>query len=285
MGVSTGRRKATSKSVAAPPPSESGRKTALVTGASSGIGRELAVVFAEHGYDLVVVSRNERNLARLGRDVHRATGVQVTVLPYDLAQPRSRRALFAATAKRGLAIDVLVNDAGIVAQGELSGMTTAKLMGIVQLNVAALTELTSLFLQPMLERRRGHILNVASTSAFQAVPYLAVYAASKAYVLSLTEALYEELRGTGVGATALCPGFTETPMLDDIRRTHEQPGLLPSLFISDAREVAREGYEACMRGEVIRVPGLANQLLAGTAGLQPRWVMRAIASFIGRHAV
>jgi short-subunit dehydrogenase len=262
-----------------------GRPTALITGASSGIGRELAVVFAEEGHDLVLVSRNKKRLDRLAGELEAAWGIRATVIAKDLADPRAPRALFSATKRRGIDVDVLVNDAGVVAQGDFRDMATAKVMNLVQLNVVALTELTSLYLQPMVQRGHGRILNVASTSAFQPVPYLAVYAASKAFVLSFTESINDELKGTGVNATALCPGFTETPMLDDIRHSHKDAGLLPSIFISDAKQVARDGFEACRNEEVVRVPGLANQLLASAAGMQPRWMMRAIASFVGRRAV
>jgi short-subunit dehydrogenase len=259
--------------------------TTLITGASTGIGRELAKVFAEHGHDLLLVARRKDKLDALARELRDDRGVRVTVIPKDLTEPGAARSLFTSIRRRRLEVDVLVNNAGVVEQGEFVAMDPARLNEIIQLNAVALTEMTRLFVRPMVERGEGRILNVASTSAFQPVAFMAVYAATKAFVLSLTEALSEELAGSGVTLTALCPGFTETPMLAHVREAHEAAGLLPDLFISDPRTVAREGYDAAMRGEVVHVSGVFNQVLATATSLQPRWLRRAFAGFIGKRAI
>jgi short-subunit dehydrogenase len=262
------------------------RSTALVTGASAGIGRQLAAVFAEHGHDLVLVARSRDKLRAVARELEAAHGASVTVVPKDLTAPGACRSLAASLRRRGIEVDVLVNDAGVLEYGEFHQTGAERLLRIVQLNVAALTELTRAFIGPMVDRGAGRVLNVASAAAFQAVPYMAVYAATKAYVLSLTEALSEELKGTGVTVTALCPGFTETPMLDNVRVEHaEQPGLYPSFLIADAATVAREGYRACMRGEVFHVPGVVNQVLTSAGTVQHSWLMRAFTAFLARRAI
>ena len=261
------------------------KSTALITGASAGIGRELAKVFAEHGHDLVLVARSKDKLDALARELSASYGVCATVIPKDLTEAGAPKSLFASVRRRTIDVDVLVNDAGVLEHGEFIKMKPQRLTEIIQLNALALTEMTRLFAAPMVERGSGRILNVASAASFQPVPYLAVYAATKAFVLSLTEALAEELADSGVTLTALCPGFTETPMLDHVREAHEDTGLLPQVFISDAKTVAREGYRSAMRGEVIHVSGVFNQLMTTATGLQPRWMKRAVAGFIGKRAI
>lgn len=261
------------------------KTTALITGASAGIGRELAKVFAQHGHDLILVARSKDKLDALARELARGCGVRVTVIPKDLTEAGAAKSLLASVRRRKLEVDILVNDAGILEHGEFIKMKPQRLTEIITLNAIALTEMTRLFAQPMVARGSGRILNVASSASFQAVPYLAVYAATKAFVLSLTEALSEELAGSGVTLTALCPGFTETPMLDHVRESHEDTGLLPQVFISDAETVAREGYRAAMRGEVIHVSGIFNQLLTTATSLQPRWLTRAFVGFVGKRAI
>lgn len=268
------------------PKSRSRRKsTALITGASAGIGRELAKVFAEHGHDLILVARSKNKLDALARELSASYGIRATVIPKDLTEPGAPKSLFVSVRRRKLSVDILVNDAGVLEHGEFVKMKPQRLTEIIQLNAVALTEMTRLFAEPMVKRGGGRILNVASSASFQAVPYLAVYGATKAFVLSLTEALSEELADSGVTLTALCPGFTETPMLDHVRESHQEPGLLPHVFISDAETVAREGYRSAMRGEVVHVSGIFNQLLTTATSLQPRWMTRAFVGFIGKRAI
>jgi len=253
--------------------------TALVTGASSGIGRELARVFAANGHDLVLVARRRDRLRALAAELERDHGVGVTVLVQDLEKPRAAGALFRAVERRGIDVDVLVNNAGIMANGDFVDIPLARHLAVVGLNVLVPTELAYLFLRPMLERGWGRILNVGSMAGFQALPRLSVYAATKAYALHLTEALSEELRGTGVSATALCPGFTDTEVLSqapDVRG-------LPSFAIGSAEAVARDGYRACMEGIPVYVSGLGNQLATQLIHYQPRWLRRTLGGMFARR--
>jgi len=259
------------------------RGTALVTGASAGIGRELAGIFAAGGYDLVLVARSEDKLTEVAEDVRRDHGRRATVLARDLLQPGAAAELLAATLAAGVEVDVLVNDAGVLELGAFVETPLDALERMVELNVRALTSLTRLFVPGMIARGGGRILNVASSASFQPIPSLAVYAATKAFVLSLTEALSEELRGTGVTVTALCPGLTATHMTDYAKETNPMASVFPDFLMADATEVARRGYEACMAGHVIEVPGLANRVLTDWSRLQPRWVVRTLGGLIGRR--
>jgi short-subunit dehydrogenase len=259
-------------------------QTALITGASTGIGRELAKIFAEHGFNLVVVARRQDQLETLANSLRTAHGIEVTVIASDLTATRAPQTLFELVQRQGIAIDILVNNAGINFHGGFKDISLENHLELLQLNVVALTALTHLWVKSMVERGYGRILNVASLSAFHPVPTLAVYAASKAYVLSFTEALAMELRGTGVTATALCPGFTDTAMLNIVSATTGRPTGVPSLLIGDPVQVAREGYQACLRGETIHVSGQLNQLAAFWLQYQPRWLGRALASFLTRRA-
>ena len=252
------------------------RPTALVTGASSGIGRELARVFAENGYDLVITARRRDRLADLATELGERVRVETVVA--NLATRNGMATLRKALRERDLGIDVLVNNAGAGASGEFAAMEATKSLSLIDLNVRALTELTHLVLPGMIERGRGRILNVASVASFQALPGMTVYAATKAFVLSFTEALSEELTTTGVTMTALCPGLTRTEMVDDLAAA-------PDFMMASASEVAREGYQACMAGEVIRIPGVANQALVTWLQYQPRWLKRFLSGVAGRAAV
>ena len=256
------------------------RQTALITGASAGIGRELATVFAEHGFDLVVVARRQHELETLAESLRAGHGVEVTVIALDLTIPVAPQTLFETTQRQGIEVDVLVNNAGISFHGDFKDIALENHLALIQLNISALTALTHLYLRPMVERGHGRILNVASVSAFQSFPNLAVYAASKAFVVSFSEALAVELRGTGVTVTALCPGFTETPMLHIESATTGRPASLPSLVIGDAAQVARDGYRACMQGETIQVSGLLNQFATFWMQHQPHWLGRTIGGWL-----
>src|SRR3954454_24043493 len=193
-------------------------------------------------------------------------------------------ALFAEVQRRNLDVDILVNNAGTMETGAFKDADTETLLGIVRLNVETLTALTSLFLEPMVARGKGRILNLASLAGFQPLPSMAVYAASKAYVLSLTEALAEELRGKGVSVSALCPGFTDTNMVENAKRENAAFRALPSAPMADAKSVAQDGYRACMSGEMIRVPGIALQMATGLIQAQ-RSLTRVVTGFFGRRAL
>ena len=248
----------------------------LVTGASAGIGRELARAFASRGYNLILAARREDALAALARELVAAHAIRAKTTPADLSLPGAAEAIANALEGEGVEVGILVNNAGVIFEGDFAGIALDDHLRLLQINVVALTSLTRLFLKPMLKRGAGRILNVASIAAFAPVPQIAAYAATKAYVLSLTESLSEELRGTGVTMTALCPGFTDTAMV----RGSEAAKALPSSMIMLPKVVAELGCAACLKGETICVPGLANRLLASGAQHLPRKIVRAIGGMV-----
>ena len=238
------------------------KSVAFITGASGGIGAEFARVFAADHHDLVLTARSVDQLEVLAAELRAAYGVEVVVLPADLAKPDAVAELLAETAKRGIAIDYLINNAGFGNYGNFADHEAATELEQIQVNITALTALTRGLLPGMLGRRNGRILNVASTAAFQPCPLLAVYGATKAYVLSFSEALAVELHGTGVSVTCLCPGPTESnfgrrsgfTLLETIK------GRIPS-----ARLVAEYGYQALFARETVAVHGIANRLLTASS--------------------
>ena len=249
-------------------------ETALITGASSGIGAELARLAAADGCGLVLVSRRRERLEAMARELSVAHGISARVLTADLSRPNASRRIAGELENEGLRIDVLVNNAGLGLYGEFSKSDLDRQLEVLQVNAVALTELTRLLLPGMIERGRGRVLNVASTAAFQPGPYMAVYYATKAYVLSFSEAIAEELKGTGVTVTALCPGpvtteFQEVAGVD--------AALFPKPLVMDAPEVARAGWEAARRGKRVVVPGVANKVLRQTVRFSPRRLVTAAA--------
>ena len=184
-------------------------KTALITGASGGIGYELAKLFAHDHYNLVLVARSASKLSQLADGLQRQFGISAKPLVADLAAPGAARRLFDQLGREGTAVDLLVNNAAYGIYGEFAGMPLEEIAGQIELNIAALTLLTRLFLPQMVERKYGRVLNIASTAGFQPGPLMAVYA-SKAYVISFSEAIANELKGSGVTVTCLCPGPTDT---------------------------------------------------------------------------
>lgn len=244
---------------------------ALITGASSGIGEALAKEFAKRGFDLVITARRTENLERLRSELEHQCNVQV--VSADLGTSDGVKLLL----EQLPPVDVLVNNAGIAYGGNFANQSDDEISNLIHLNIIALTQLTHALLPQMLDRGAGRILNVASVASFQPVPSLAAYAATKAYVLSLSESLSEELRGTGVNVTALCPGITKTALLDEVQGFD-----VPTGIASTPEDVAREGFEAMSRREVIRVPGIANQAALAWAKHQPRWLVRGIGGMIAR---
>ena len=255
----------------------------LITGASAGIGAELAREFARHGHRLTLVARRKDKLAALARELDAEHHVDVKVIVQDLARPAGPAAVLQATQAEGEAIGILVNNAGVIDVGPFVGAPVDKLVGMVNLNVRALTELTGLLLPAMVERRFGRILNVASLAAFQPVPGMAVYAASKAYVLALSEALGEELKGSGVTVSALCPGVTDTDMAAEIKAGSSTAARLPKELVSDPEDVAARAYKALMAGQAVLVPGLPNQITAAWAQVTPRWLTRYVTGIAARR--
>lgn len=250
---------------------------ALITGASGGLGREFARVFAEHGFDLVLVARRQDRLSRLAQDLGERYGVAVRVVAADLATSAGLVALTDFTAdlaRQGVVVDALVNNAGFGDCRDFAQADIAKLDRMIELNIRALTDLTYFYLGGMLERGRGRILNVASVGAFEAGPGMGTYFASKAYVLSLTEALAEELRGTGVTVTALCPGTTDTGFWN-VAEAGELSAARKAVIARPA-DVAAYGYHALMAGRVVAVPGLSNKLMVSAVRFVPRPALRRI---------
>ena len=251
----------------------SDRPTALITGASSGIGHELARVFAQHGYDLVLVARSREQLLYVAGQLREQAGVTVHVIVKDLARPTAAEELVAELSGSSLAIDVLVNNAGVGTYGPFAQTPLPAMVDLMYVNMMTLTHLTRLLLPEMIQRTSGKILNVASTAAFQPGPLMAVYYASKAYVLSLSEALANELAGSGVTVTALCPGPTRSAFQQRAGIRHTR---LMSGRIMDAASVARIGYDGLMHGRPVIIPGFRNRLLAFAVRLMPRSVVMRV---------
>jgi short-subunit dehydrogenase len=247
---------------------------ALVTGASGGIGEELARILARHGHDLVLVARSADKLAALAERLELDHGIQVRTMAKDLARSEAAGEIHEALAGEGLAVDILVNNAGGGLLGKFAEIGIEGYAEMLRLNVETPTMLTRLLLPPMLERGSGRILNVASTAAFQPGPLMAVYYATKAYLLSLSEALANEVAGTGVTVTALCPGPTETGFSSRAGSEHSRLFKGPTM---DARTVAEAGYAGLMAGKAVVIPGVRNRILAFGVRLAPRRVVTQIA--------
>ena len=238
--------------------------SALVTGASSGLGEVFARELVKRGANVVLVARSQDKLEALAQELRGDFQVSVEVLACDLSEPGAGNGLAARVRERGVQVDVLVNNAGFGLFGLLHEADPARVAQEVQLNVAALTELTCAVLPGMRARDRGAIVNVASTAAFQPLPYMAVYGATKAYVLSFTEALWAETRGTAVRVTALCPGATDTAFFDTAS-DNASVGTRMS-----PEQVVAAAFRALERRRCSVVPGLTNRLLAGSTRLLPR---------------
>jgi short-subunit dehydrogenase len=242
-------------------------KWALVTGASSGIGWALAEQLADGGAHLVLTARRRQRLTHLRKRLRTAHGVRVEVVSADLNQPDAPDEIFAFTNERGIVVDLLVNNAGLGSYGEFCASDRARELGIVQVNCSAVVHLTHLYLPGMLERRAGDILIVASTGAYQGVPYMATYAASKAFDLLFAEALAEEVNRYGVRVCALCPG----PTLSEFQKVAGVPDQLASVGIEEkAEQVARTGLRALAAGEHSVISGFTNWLGVEVQRITPR---------------
>ncbi len=249
------------------------RETVLITGASAGIGFELARLFAADGSDVIIVARRVDRLNKLAEELRNRFKANVRAVPADLTQEEARARLFDDLQRDGLQVDVLVNNAGFGAHGAVTNLPVDRQLEMIELNVSALVHLTCLFLPGMKERGRGGILNVGSTAAFQPGPFMAVYYATKAFVLHFTEALATELRGTRIAVTCLAPGPTHTEFASkaEVERTR-----LFSSGVMDAQSVARAGYRGFRRNKAIVIPGLKNKVLAFSVRLAPRAFTRRI---------
>jgi len=249
--------------------------TALITGASGGIGLELARIFAEQGFALVLVARNRERLEEIAVEL-KPTPVQV--LAKDLALVGAAEGIYREIPK----VDVLVNNAGYGVYGPFVKTPLDDELGMLQLNMTALVVLTKLYLPAMVAAKNGKILNVASTAAFQPGPLMALYYATKAFVLSFSEAIGNELEGTGVTVTALCPGPTATGF--QARTKLEKSRLIKRMKVMDARTVAEAGYRGLMAGKPVVIPGLMNKLLAQSVRFSPRVLVTKIARMMQEEA-
>ena len=247
--------------------------TALVTGASGGIGEELARLFAADGHSVVLVARSRDKLERLAGELAERHGVSARVMASDLARAEAPRELFDELRGAGVHVDALVNNAGFGSYGLFAETDLRSELDLLQVNVVALTHLTKLFLPAMQARRRGYVMNVASTAAFQPGPLMAVYYASKAYVLSFSEALANECGGTGVVVSALCPGPTETGFVAAAGMGESK---LFERGAMSARAVAESGYRGMLAGKAVVIPGFRNNLLARTVGFMPRGLVTKV---------
>lgn len=256
-----------------------GRPTALITGASAGIGREFAKVFAEHGHDVVLVARREAELEAAAAEVRQAYGVKAYVMACDLVPETAAQELFERVEAAGLQVDVLVNNAGMMQVAPFHEGKLGRAQKMVNLNITSLMNLTHWFVRPMVARGHGKILNIASVAAFMPTPTFGVYGATKAFVLSFSESLEQELKGTGVTVTCLCPGFTETDMLASGGGIE---GYIPEFMKLDAETVAREGFQACMKGKGVHVDSLTNNLFVQWVRLQPKWLVRNAGGLLTR---
>src|SRR5713101_8416763 len=255
--------------------------TALITGASSGIGESFAYALARQNYDLVLVARREDRLNAVAAKAREMGAGRTEIVAADLARSAAPLELQARLAAVPIEVDYLINNAGFGTTGRFERLPLAREIEEIELNVAALVRLTRLFLPSMIERRRGTIINVASTAAFQAIPYMATYAASKAFVLSFTEAIAVETAGSGVRILALCPGPVRTEFEAVAKNDN---ALMPSFLYLDADTVVRQALAAVARGRRVRINGMMNAAGAVAARLFPRALVRAIAGRIYRDA-
>ena len=244
--------------------------TALITGASGGIGLELAKLFAKDGYDLILVARNEEKLLQVAVELGSSHNIRASVCAVDLSKADGPSKLYAMTQDLKLNVDVLVNNAGFGQFGHYEELDAQGELEQIQLNVMSLTQLTKLFLKPMIARQQGRILNVASTAGFQPGPLMSVYYATKAYVISYSMALANELRPKGIFVTCLCPGPTLTNFQS---RASMKESMLLRFSRMQAEQVAEVGYKAILKGKPLVIVGVFNWLLTQSTRFFPRtWV-------------
>jgi short-subunit dehydrogenase len=248
--------------------------TALITGGSSGIGLALAREIAAHGHDVVLSARNRDALEAAAGAIEGKYGVRADVIPADLRSADAADKLYQTISNQKLDIGILVNNAGFGLGGEFLETDLQREVEMIQVNITAVTQLTKMFAAGMVRRRSGRVMNVASTAAFQPGPLMAVYYATKAYVLSFSQAVAEELRDTGVTVTALCPGATATAFAETAEISNTR--LFTRLGVDDAESVAAYGYKAMMRGERIAIPRLRDRVMVQAERITPRALVTTI---------
>jgi len=251
---------------------------ALITGASRGIGYELALLFAKNRHNLILVSRHKDVLIQLADNLSNNYKIIVLAIPIDLSHPDAAEEIFRLVLEKSISVDYLVNNAGFYVKGAFSETSWEDEQKMIQLQCITYSQLTKLFLPGMLERGMGRILNICSTGSFVPGPYNAVYCAAKSFVLSFSEALSEEVRGTGVTVTALCPGGTKTAFQDFTKRRK-------SFFfpVMDASMVAKIGYEALMKGKRVVIPGMANKMQVFLIRFIPRNLVTRLIGMKNNH--
>jgi len=252
-------------------------ETVLITGASAGIGEALARLFAEDKSNLILVARREEKLSSLAKNLHDKFGINVNIIVSDLSKPDSPRQIYEKLREEQVEVDIVVNNAGFGAVGKISEIDLQTQLNMIRLNIEALFHLTRLFLPDMIARNRGGILNVASTAAFQPGPYMAVYYASKAFVLSFTDALYEELKDTDINVSCLCPGPTKTEFADVANAKETN---LFNMGAMSVEKVARIGYCGFRKNKPVIITGFRNKLGAFAGRLTPRAVVRKIVQYL-----
>lgn len=255
--------------------------TVLITGASSGIGYELSKIFAKKGNNLVLVSRNKHQLEIVAKELEDLHSIQVKVIAKDLSKSTAPQEIYDETKASGIVVNVLVNNAGVGINGKFTDSTLERYIDLMQLNIVSLTSLCKLFGTDMAGRGSGGILNVASTAAFQAGPFMSTYYASKAYVLMFSEALSTEFKHSGVTITVLCPGPTKTGFFEKANMKNSFMERSPHAM--SAAQVAKAGYNGLLKGKTIIIPGLVNKLMAFSVRLMPRSMITAVAAQLNQR--
>ena len=256
------------------------RETALITGTSSGIGLDLAQLMAPD-FDLIITARNQTELEKIARELQATHGNLVHVIPADLTLREAPQQLFSEIERRGLPVDILINNAGFGLYGPFAESDSKTSLAMVEVNIAALTALTRLALPGMIQRKRGRIMNVASTAGFQPGPLMAVYYATKAYVIMFSEAIANELKGSGVSVTCFCPGATATKFAG---RANMEESRLFKMGAMKSRDVARAGYKGMMAGKGMVIPGLLNKTIAMSVRFSPRKLVTQISRSLQEKA-
>jgi hypothetical protein len=253
-------------------------KTAFITGASSGIGLELAHVFAKHGDDLVLAARSRSKLDKLKEELEKQHNIKVYNISKDLSFPNSAKEVYEEIKQQNIIVDYLINNAGFGDYGMFYETDWNKEERMINLNITTLTHFTKLFLKDMIARGNGKIMNVASTAAFQSGPTMAVYYATKAYVLNFTEAINNEVKGKGVTMTALCPGATTSGFMEAAALNDSK--LFRGRKLPSSKEVAEYGYKAMMKGKTVAIHGIMNYILANSVRFFPRAMVVKVTRFI-----
>lgn len=256
-------------------------KTALITGASSGLGKEFARIFAREGNNVVITARSKEKLESLAKEIQSEYGIEATVIPVDLGNMDEVQELYETIKNKGITIDYLVNNAGFGMYELFHEADYARQEQMIQLNITALTKLCHLYINEMKKQGSGRILNVASTAAFQPGPTMAVYYATKAYVLHFSEAIANELKDSNITVTTLCPGATKTEFMD-VADLHESR-LVKGRKLPSAKEVSEYGYKKMMKGKLTVIPGLMNKIGANSVRFMPRkMVLKVVRTIQGK---